>query len=122
MGFRDERLWEILKEKAEEEDQGLRPDRQIKEKYLAAVESVCEYGVLRADTIRDTFPMYTLHNETHICNVMRLMESLLGDEAGRSPEPPGPDALLGRIRRGGRHAGRRALSAERDAILLRVAA
>lgn len=83
MGFRDERLWEILKEKAEEEDQGLRPDRQIKEKYLAAVESVCEYGVLRADTIRDTFPMYTLHNETHICNVMRLMESLLGDEAGR---------------------------------------
>lgn len=83
MGFRDERLWEILKEKAGEEDQGLRPDRQIKEKYLAAVESVCEYGVLRADTIRDTFPMYTLHNETHICNVMRLMESLLGDEAGR---------------------------------------
>ena len=83
MGFRDERLWEILKEKAEKEDQERRPDQQIKEKYLAAVESVCEYGVQRADTIRDTFPMYTLHNETHICNVMRLMESLLGDEAGR---------------------------------------
>lgn len=82
MGFRDERLWEILKEKAEEEDQGRRLDQQIKEKYLSAVESVCEYGVQRADTIRDTFPMYTLHNETHICNVMRLMESLLGDEAG----------------------------------------
>lgn len=83
MGFRDERLWEILKEKAEEEDQGRRPDQQIKEKYLSAVESVCEYGVQRADTIRDTFPMYTLHNETHICNVMRLMEALLGDGAGR---------------------------------------
>lgn len=81
MGFRDERLWEILNEKAEKEDQGLRPDQQIKEQYLSAVEVICQYGVDRARTIRDTFPMYTLHDEIHICNVMRLMERLLGDKA-----------------------------------------
>ncbi len=30
--------------------------------------------------IDENFPMFTLHNETHICNVMRLMADLLGDE------------------------------------------
>lgn len=83
MGFKDEKLWKILTEKAEKEDQGLRPDQQIKEQYLSAIESICQYGVDRALTIRDTFPMYTLHDETHICNVLRLMDQLLGDKSDR---------------------------------------
>lgn len=79
MGFMDEKLWEILKAKAEEEDADLRPEQQIGSEYISAVKHVCSYGVQRAETIRDSFPMFTLHNEVHICNVMRLMTELLGD-------------------------------------------
>lgn len=48
--------------------------------YIAGIEAVCEFAMKRAIMIRDTFPMYTLHDETHICNVMRLMINLLGSE------------------------------------------
>ena len=79
MGFMDEKLWAILEEKAEEEDVPQK-EQQIREEYLSAVKQICKYGVQRADTIRDTFPMFTLHNETHICNVMQRMADLLGDD------------------------------------------
>lgn len=78
MGFKDEKLWTILKTKAEEEEKRC-GERENKEKYLEAVADICQYGVDRAKTIRDTFPFYTLHDEVHICNVMRLMAELLGD-------------------------------------------
>lgn len=78
MGFRDEKLWTILKTKAEEEEERC-GERENKDNYLKAVADICQYGVDRAKTIRDTFPFYTLHDEVHICNVMRLMAELLGD-------------------------------------------
>ena len=83
MGYRDERLWKILEEKAAQEDQELRTERQIAPEYLSAVKTVCDYGVQRAKAIRDTFPLYTLHDEVHICNVLNLMAELLGDEIER---------------------------------------
>ncbi len=79
MGFKDEKLWTTLKTKAEEEEKHC-GERVNKEKYLEAVADICQYGVDRAKTIRDTFPFYTLHDEVHICNVMRLMAELLGDK------------------------------------------
>lgn len=80
MGVRDEKLWKVLEQKAREEDKKLQPDQQISDEYLSAVKLVCDFGVDRAKAIRDTFPMYTLHDETHICNVLRIMEQLLGDD------------------------------------------
>ncbi len=80
MGFIDEKLWEILEKKIEEENAAVRKEQQIGSEYAAAVKQICKYGVQRAETIRDTFPMFTLHNETHICNVMRLMADLLRDD------------------------------------------
>ena len=78
MGFKDEKLWKTLKAKAEEEEERC-GERENFEKYLTAVAEICQYGVDRAKTIRDTFPFYTLHDEVHICNVMRLMAELLND-------------------------------------------
>ena len=83
MGYRDERLWKILEEKAAQEDKELRTERQLAPEYLSAVKTVCDYGVQRAKAIRDTFPLYTLHDEVHICNVLNLMAELLGDEIER---------------------------------------
>lgn len=80
MGFKDEKLWTTLKAKAqEEEDRCGARERENAEKYVTAVADICQYGVDRAKTIRDTFPFYTLHDEVHICNVMRLMAELLDD-------------------------------------------
>ena len=80
MGFKDEKLWITLKAKAQDEEErcGER-ERENAEKYLTAVAGICQYGVDRAKTIRDTFPFYTLHDEVHICNVMCLMAKLLND-------------------------------------------
>ena len=79
MGFMNEKLWDILEKKVEKEDATMRKEQQIGNEYLSAVKQICQYGVERAETIRDTFPMFTLHNETHICNVMQLMVDILGD-------------------------------------------
>lgn len=83
MGFTNEKLWDVLEEKVREEDAAVQKERQIGNEYLSAVKKICQYGVDRAETIRDTFPMFTLHNETHICNVMRLMTDLLGDNLNK---------------------------------------
>ncbi|MDD3138521.1 MAG: ATP-binding protein [Lachnospiraceae bacterium] len=79
MGFMDEKLWTILKSKVEESDRDIRPDQQISSEYITGIKNICNFGVERAATIRDNFPMFTLHDETHICNVMRLMVELLGN-------------------------------------------
>lgn len=79
MSVRDENLWKILEQKAREEDNKLQPDQRISDEYLSGIKAICDFGVDRAKTIRDTFPMYTLHDETHICNVLRIMAQLLGD-------------------------------------------
>lgn len=79
MGLLDEHLWDLLKCKAVEEDSSFPPDKQIADSYLTAVKKIALYGIERSKTIRDTFPLYTLHDETHIIGVMRLMEALLGN-------------------------------------------
>lgn len=78
MSFLHEKLWEVLEQKANEEDAKLQPDQRTSSEYLSAIKFICNFGVERAKTIRDTFPLYTLHDETHICNVLRIMEQLLG--------------------------------------------
>lgn len=83
MSIKGEKLWEILVQKAREEDKDLQPDQRISDEYLSGITEICQFGVDRAKTIRDTFPMYTLHDETHICNVLRIMAQLLGDHTDK---------------------------------------
>ena len=78
MDFLNENLWDVLEQKANEEDAKLQPNQKTSSEYLSAIRFICNFGVDRAKTIRDTFPLYTLHDETHICNVMRIMAQLLG--------------------------------------------
>lgn len=77
MGYKNEKLWSILKTKAEEYDLKKPEDSKNQHVFLTGVESICEYAVNRAKAIRDTFPTYTLHDEVHICNVLRRMDDLL---------------------------------------------
>lgn len=79
MGVFDERLWLELENKASREDEQLPPDCKIANKYIEGIRQLCIYGIDRSKTIRDTFPLYTLHDEIHIVNVMRLMSALLGE-------------------------------------------
>lgn len=83
MGVTEEVLWRTLEQKAKEEDARSQTGPQTAHAYLAGIKAVCEFGVNRAKTIRDHFPMYTLHDEVHICNVLRIMAELLGDQIGR---------------------------------------
>lgn len=80
MSIYEEQLWRCLKEKANQEDAGLPESRKCAETYLAGMRTVCNAAVDLAKTIRDFFPMYTLHDETHICNVLRKMAQLLGEQ------------------------------------------
>jgi len=79
MSIMEEVLWKVLEQKAKDEDEKLRSDQRVANEYLSGIKSICEFGIDRAKTIRDNFPMYTLHDETHICNVLRKMAELLGD-------------------------------------------
>lgn len=78
MSIQDEYLWQVLEQKAQQEDEKARPGYNH-EDYLSGIKKICSFGLERAKTIRDTFPMYTLHDEAHICNVLRIMGRLLGD-------------------------------------------
>lgn len=73
MEIQSHELWLLLKEKAKEKDAGNAPA------YETAVAEVCQYGVELSKTIIKIFQTYTLHDETHICNVMTKMLELLGD-------------------------------------------
>src|SRR5687767_8185259 len=59
-------LWDVL-----------RQDKNYR--HIANVEELVKYAEGLLDLVRDTFPTYTLHNRVHAENVMRLMESLLGN-------------------------------------------
>ena len=82
MGITEEALWKVLEQKAEEEDEHSASGQKIAHEYLAGIKAVCTFGVDRSKMIRDQFPMYTLHDEVHICNVLRIMDNLLGDQTG----------------------------------------
>ena len=82
MGVTEEALWKVLEQKAEEEDEHSASGQKIAHEYLAGIKAVCTFGVDRSKMIRDQFPMYTLHDEVHICNVLRIMDNLLGDQTG----------------------------------------
>lgn len=79
MSVFDEKLWKELEDKARSEDERLPQERKKANDYIESVKKICIYGIDRSKTIRDTFPLYTLHDETHIINVVRLMAELLGD-------------------------------------------
>jgi hypothetical protein len=83
MGYMNEKLWQLFVRKVDEEEIDVPDELKIGDEYRTAVKNICKYGIDRAKTIRDTFPMYTLHDETHICNVMRIMMYLLGDDADK---------------------------------------
>lgn len=83
MRVTEEVLWSVLKRKTEEEDERSQPDQRIADEYLSGIKEICRFGIDRAKTIRSEFPMYTLHDETHICNVLRMMAELLGDARER---------------------------------------
>lgn len=78
MSYKDETLWKYLENKINLTESKL--PVHTKHSYLAGIEHICNYGIERALTIRDSFPMYTLHDETHICNVLHIMANLLGDK------------------------------------------
>lgn len=46
---------------------------------LASIQKECERAIELMKTVRDTFPTYTLHDERHICNIISIMEQILGD-------------------------------------------
>jgi len=78
MGYKNEILWELLKSKAEESNHSKPVDRENAHHFISGVEKICDLAINRAKAIRDTFPTYTLHDEDHICNVLRLMVNLSG--------------------------------------------
>ncbi len=78
MSYKDETLWKYLENKIKLNDSKLPGHLHIEHSYLAGIEHICNYGIQRSLTIRDNYPMYTLHDETHICNVLRIMANLLG--------------------------------------------
>jgi hypothetical protein len=70
-------LWQLLHEKAETQN------RNISSTFETEVKKICQYGVDLSKTIRDNFQTYTLHDETHILNLMTNMIMLLGDFKNR---------------------------------------
>lgn len=77
MEFQNTELWKLFTEK----NQNSTPDNAAL--LENEVKTVCEYGINLSKTIRDTFQTYTLHDETHICNVMKNMLELLGDHKNK---------------------------------------
>jgi len=58
-------IWAVLREKA--------PDR------APLIRSLAQEAAGKLRLVRDTFPTYTLHDEVHAANVLRLMGQLLGE-------------------------------------------
>lgn len=77
MSIYEEKLWTELERKVRISDEQNSKDCQIANAYIEGIRKICQYGIDRSKTIRDTFPLYTLHDEVHIVNVMRLMWNLL---------------------------------------------
>lgn len=64
-------LWKLYEEKAPEQDSNRR----------MWVKKVYENAVTYLKHVCDTFPNYTLHDETHVLNIMYAMGGILGDQA-----------------------------------------
>lgn len=47
---------------------------------LNNIKCQCNNVILLLTTIPNTFPQYTLHDETHICNMLNIIEDLLGED------------------------------------------
>ncbi len=73
----DEKLWKILEKKAKDYDEKQPNRKKSAPDFLSAVNNLATFAVDRAKTIRDVFPLYTLHDDTHIYNVIQIMTSLL---------------------------------------------
>ncbi len=65
-------LWKIYKEKVPEQDS----DRRI------WVKKIYDNAVTYLKRVCETFPNYTLHDETHVLNVIYAMGAILGDQIG----------------------------------------
>ncbi len=70
-GLKESKIWKRLEQKCA--DYG-----EFGE--LGSIQKLCDDAAALSNTIRDTFPRYTLHDETHINNVLRWMERILGDD------------------------------------------
>ena len=68
--YQNTELWKLFLHKTE-------GNRNV----ITAVEKICDYAVDRASMINLKFPLYTRHDEVHICNVMNIMNDLLGEKA-----------------------------------------
>ncbi|MCH5345231.1 MAG: ATP-binding protein [Acetatifactor sp.] len=73
MSIKEHELWQLMLQKIKQEDES------ISSRLEESIWKICEYGIDLSKTIRDTFQTYTLHDETHICNVMTKMLEILGD-------------------------------------------
>lgn len=73
--LKNTKLWQVFEEKVNNEL--ITPDNQ---NFIVQVGKICTYGIDRARTINLTFPMYTMHDWTHIKNVLDIMCNLLGDK------------------------------------------
>ncbi len=73
--LKNTKLWQVFEEKVNNEL--TTPDNQ---NFIVQVGEICTYGIDRARTINLTFPMYTMHDWTHIKNVLDIMCKLLGDK------------------------------------------
>ena len=80
MSIYHEKLWKKLEEKTMAADEGQPEQMKCGNEYLSAIRGICNDAIALSKTIRDMFPLYTLHDETHICNVMHLMVKLLGND------------------------------------------
>lgn len=60
---------------------------------LGNIVKMCDNAVILSRTVSDVFPDYTLHDETHICNVIYWMEQLL-DDSGIGQLTSGECAIL----------------------------
>ena len=67
MGYQENKIWKRLEEIC------------VNSSELGNIIEMCDSAIELVKTIRDTFPDYTLHDETHICNVINWMEQILGD-------------------------------------------
>ncbi len=65
-------LWKIYIEKVSEQDSSRR----------IWVKKVYDNAVIYLKRVCETFPNYTLHDETHVLNVMYAMGAILGDQIG----------------------------------------
>src|SRR4051794_6018004 len=81
----ESRFWRRLAAFATDRD--FRGDRNEVAKLQANVGEVVKNSAFILDQINRSLPQYTLHNETHILNVLGLMDALTPDAVMERLEP-----------------------------------